>query len=165
MKHCFTIGIVMTPKEPYLIRAFHQWILDNNCTPYVVVDTSQPDVMVPDKFIQDGQITLNISPDATGSLLLGDEAIEFNARFGGQPHHLFIPCYAVLAIFAKESGEGTNFAVVPAEQRIELEAQLQDRLKVAGAPVLQAVKTAQDSESGSDEKTKKRKGSHLSVVK
>ena len=135
----------MTPKEPYLIRAFHQWILDNDCTPYVVVDTHQPNVMVPTQFIQpDGQITLNISPEATGNLCIGDDAIEFNARFSGQPHQLYIPCRAVLAIFAKETGEGTGFSVTDAnEQQPEV---------AAVEPVVEA------------EKPKKR-GSHLSVVK
>lgn len=104
----------MSPKEPYLIRAFHEWILDNDCTPYLVVDSRQANVMVPEQFIQpDGQITLNISPGATGNLVIGNEAIEFNARFSGVPHHLYIPCSAVLAIFAKETGEGTGFAVAP----------------------------------------------------
>lgn len=145
----------MTPKEPYLIRAFHQWIMDNNCTPYVVVDTFQPNVQVPVQFIQpDGQITLNISPEATGGLSLGDTAIEFNARFGGQPHHLYIPCYAVLAIFAKETGDGTGFAIMPADERAELENQSE-------APILQAVKTTEEEKP----EKPKRKASHLSVVK
>ena len=62
----------MTPKEPYIIRAFHQWILDNDCTPYLVVDTYQPDVQVPVQYVQpDGQITLNISPQATGNPVFG----------------------------------------------------------------------------------------------
>jgi stringent starvation protein B len=143
----------MTPKEPYLIRAFHQWILDNNCTPYVVVDAFQPNVMVPEQFIQpDGQITLNISPQATGNLCISDAAIEFSARFGGQPHHLYIPCYAVLAIFAKETNEGTGFAVVPAEQRVIMEGT---------APKLKSV----DSGNGPDDTPKPRKRAHLTIVK
>lgn len=151
----------MTPKEPYLIRAFHQWILDNDATPYIVVDSYQPNVQVPEQFIQpDGQITLNISPSATGNLCIGDSAIEFNARFGGQPHHLYIPCYAVLAIFAKETGEGTGFAVTPADERQETEELAPSPKPVA--PVLQAVKS---SEKPPEDKPKKRKASHLSVVK
>jgi len=155
----------MTPKEPYLIRAFHQWILDNDSTPYIVVDAYQPNVMVPESFIQpDGQITLNISPEATGSLSLGDEAIQFNARFSGQVHNLYVPCYAVLAIFAKESGEGTGFAVVPADERAELESQKVKPEPVKEGPKLQSVKT-DDGSNDDDEKPKKRKASHLSVVK
>lgn len=145
----------MTPKEPYLIRAFHQWILDNDCTPYMVVDSRQPNVMVPQEFIQaDGQITLNISPGATGSLSLGDEAIEFSGRFSGVPHRLYIPCAAVLAIFAKETGEGTGFAVPPPPP-------------VGVKPVIAEVVSpvvGVTSEGQSQEKPKK-KGSHLSVVK
>ena len=157
----------MTPKEPYLIRAFHQWILDNDCTPYIVVDTYQPSVQVPTEFIQpDGQITLNISPEATGSLCLGDSAIEFNARFGGQSHHLYVPCYAVLAIFAKETGEGTGFAVVPVDQREDMPEVVIPA--VTKGPKLQAVKTDEPESNDNDDdpdKPKKRKASHLSVVK
>lgn len=171
----------MTPKEPYLIRAFHQWILDNDCTPYIVVDTYQDDVLVPQNYVQpDGQITLNISPAATGNLALGDTAIEFAARFGGKPHHLYIPCRAVLAIFAKETGEGTGFAVrPPGEYEQEPVA---PTAAAAKGPKLAAVKTEAEIEAEAlsvdsdnkptaddkplgDDKPPKRKGSHLSVVK
>ena len=149
----------MTPKEPYLIRAFHQWILDNGCTPYLVVDTYQPNVSVPTPFIQpDGQITLNIAPEATGNRSLGDSAIEFNARFGGQPHHLFVPCYAVLAIFAKETGDGTGFTIMPADERAET---LNEDSGSQG-PKLQAVK---DIVQEKPKEKEKKKASHLSVVK
>jgi stringent starvation protein B len=151
----------MTPKEPYLIRAFHQWILDNDCTPYLVVDTFQPNVSVPTQFIQpDGQITLNIAPEATGNLCLGDAAIEFNARFGGQPHHLFIPCYAVLAIFAKETGDGTGFEIMPADERAEALSEVGE----SQGPKLQSVKDVVEEKPKEKEKEKK-KASHLSVVK
>lgn len=155
----------MTPKEPYLIRAFHQWILDNDCTPYIVVDTFQPDVMVPVEFIQpDGQITLNISPEATGNLSLGDNTIEFDARFSGKVHHIYIPCYAVLAIFAKETGEGTGFAVIPADQREAAQPAVVEEVKPEKGPKLQAVTTS-SADNGEEDKPKKRKKSHLSVVK
>ena len=152
----------MTPKEPYIIRAFHQWILDNNCTPYIVVDTYQPEVQVPQSYVQpDGQITLNISPQATGNLILGDETIQFDARFGGQPHHLYIPTYAVLAIFAKETGEGTGFAVPPPNEQASPTQHSHTK-----GPKLAAVKTpSPDDKSTGDDKPPKRKGSHLSVVK
>ena len=172
----------MTPKEPYLIRAFHQWILDNDCTPYIVVDTYQDDVLVPQNYVQpDGQITLNISPAATGNLALGDNAIEFAARFGGKPHHLYIPCRAVLAIFAKETGEGTGFAVRPPED-YEQQPTVPEAASPAKGPKLSAVKTEAEIEAEEaldihndkpigddkptgDDKPPKRKGSHLSVVK
>lgn len=153
----------MTPKEPYLIRAFHQWILDNDCTPYLVVDSRQHNVMVPEQFIQpDGQITLNISPGATGALSLGDDAIQFNARFGGAAHHLYIPCTAVLAIFAKETGEGTGFAVAPAEAAPVQEASAVVPLRpvlAEVAPITSATEVKPAPEP------KKKRGSHLSVVK
>ena len=151
----------MTPKEPYLIRAFHQWILDNDCTPYIIVDTYQNGVQVPQNFVQpDGQITLNISPEATGNLMLGNESIEFAARFGGQPHSLYIPYHAVLAIFAKETGEGTGFAVRPPQEH-EQERQADEQK----GPKLATVKTDTDDDSTGGDKPTKRKGAHLSVVK
>jgi stringent starvation protein B len=123
------------------------------------VDSFQPNVMVPEQFIQpDGQITLNISPGATGGLSLGDEAIEFNARFGGTPHNVYIPCRAVLAIFAKETGEGTGFNIAPPEAADEQTS------APARKPTLTSVATPVVSEVKSPDQPKK-KGSHLSVVK
>lgn len=147
----------MTPLTPYLIRAYNEWILDNQCTPYIVVDTYQPDVQVPMAFVQpDGQITLNINPQATGNLSIGVEAIEFNARFSGQVHHIYVPCHAVVAIFAKETGQGTAFAVAPAPEPNEQK----DEVSLEAVPS-QAPEAAEESEA----KPKKKRGSHLRVVK
>ncbi|MDU0354041.1 ClpXP protease specificity-enhancing factor [Paraglaciecola aquimarina] len=101
----------MTPNQPYLLRAFYEWIVDNNFTPYVVVDAHYPGAQVPQEFVQDGQIVLNISPSSTGKLQLGLDEVTFEARFGGVPRSLVIPCPAVLAIYAKENGAGTVFTV------------------------------------------------------
>lgn len=165
----------MTPLTPYLLRAYHEWILDNNCTPYLVVDTYQDDVQVPTAFIQpDGQITLNISPQATGNLALGDNAIEFNARFSGQVHHIYVPCTAVLAIFAKETGQGTAFAVTPVahdeeEEQAQVEAVEQPESEAPPAPAVvvenDAPEGKEKSEEKSEDKPEKKRGSHLRVVK
>ena len=104
---------MMTPSRSYLLRALHEWILDNNATPHMVVDATIDDVMVPERFIADGQIVLNISPSAVQGLSLGDEAVEFNARFGGVPMHVYVPILAVVAIYAKENGEGMGFGFEP----------------------------------------------------
>lgn len=158
----------MTPLTPYLLRAYHEWILDNNCTPYVVVDTYQPEVSVPVQFIQpDGQITLNVSPQATGNLVLGEHAIEFNARFSGQVHHLYVPTSAVMAIFAKETGQGTAFAVTPAsdEDKTETEAEL---TPVEVPPQVQQQSPTEpddEPEPPTPPKPEKKRGSHLRVVK
>lgn len=99
----------MTPRRPYLLRAFYDWLLDNQLTPHLVVDVMRPDVQVPMEFARDGQIVLNIAPRAVGNLQLGDEAVSFNARFGGVPRQVLVPMAAVLAIYARENGAGTMF--------------------------------------------------------
>lgn len=101
----------MTPNQPYLLNAFYEWIVDNNLTPYIVVDAHFSGVQVPQEYVQDGQIVLNVSPSSTGKLQLGLQEVTFEARFGGVPRSLVIPCPAVLAIYAKENGAGTVFTV------------------------------------------------------
>jgi len=101
----------MTPNRPYLLRAFYDWIIDNKCTPYLVVDATYPAVKVPQQFVQNGQIVLNVLPSAVGNLQLGNDFVTFNARFGGQPFALSIPVKAVLAIYARENGAGTVFTL------------------------------------------------------
>ncbi len=103
----------MTPSRPYLLRALNEWILDNQLTPYMVVDASISDVQVPRDFVSNGQIVLNISPRAVKSLLISNEAVEFNARFGGVPMHVYVPIVAVMAIYAKENGQGMVFGADP----------------------------------------------------
>ena len=104
---------MMTPSRSYLLRALHEWILDNQSTPHMVVDATLNDVMVPERFISDGQIVLNISPSAVEGLSLGDAAVEFNSRFGGIPMHVYVPILAVMAVYAKETGEGMGFGSEP----------------------------------------------------
>ncbi|UUM31088.1 ClpXP protease specificity-enhancing factor [Vibrio japonicus] len=99
----------MTPRRPYMLRAFYEWLVDNDLTPHLVVSATLPGVRVPEEFIQDGQIILNVAPRAVGNLELGNEAITFNARFGGRPHSVIVPLYAVEAIYARENGAGTMF--------------------------------------------------------
>lgn len=99
----------MTPRRPYLLRAFYEWLVDNDLTPHLVVDATMSGVRVPMEFVQDGQIILNVAPRAVGNLELGNEAIMFNARFSGRPHSVIVPLYAVQAIYARENGAGTMF--------------------------------------------------------
>jgi stringent starvation protein B len=99
----------MTSNQPYLLRAFYEWIVDNNLTPYLVVDANVAGTQVPQEHVLDGQIVLNVSPSSTGKLQLGNVEITFDARFGGVPRNLVVPCKAVLAIYAKENGAGTVF--------------------------------------------------------
>ncbi len=99
----------MTPMRPYLLRALHEWIIENGLTPYLLVDATRPQVEVPQQFIEDGKILLNVSPTAVQGLTLDNEWVTFNARFSGKPTSVFVPVYAVIAIYAKENGRGMFF--------------------------------------------------------
>lgn len=103
----------LTPRRPYLLRAFYDWLLDNQLTPHLVVDINLPGVMVPLEYARDGQIVLNIAPRAVGNLSLGNDEVSFNARFGGVPRQVTVPLAAVLAIYARENGAGTMFEPEP----------------------------------------------------
>ena len=99
----------MIPSRPYLLRAIYEWIMDNQFTPYVMVDAKVSDVKVPERFVEDGKIVLNIEPQAAGRLRIGNDAIEFDACFSGIAHHIFIPVFAIKAIYAFENGRGMVF--------------------------------------------------------
>jgi len=88
----------------------YQWISDNGLTPYLLVDSTVDDCMVPVEHIQDGKIILNIAPMAVNGLVLGDEAVTFSARFSGKSESIYIPVEAVLAIYARENGQGMMFS-------------------------------------------------------
>ena len=99
----------MTPLKPYLIRSIYEWIIDNALTPYLLVDATHPDAVLPTDFIEDGRIVLNIRPEAVHGLQLDNDEIKFNARFAGKAMTVSTPTKAVLAIFAKETGKGMFF--------------------------------------------------------
>lgn len=107
------IKTTMSSSRPYLVRAFNEWVLDNDCTPYIVVDAGMQGVQVPAQHVDNGQIVLNISPSAVKSLVIDNSILEFNARFGGVPMQVFVPLQAVVAIYAKENGEGMVFGSEP----------------------------------------------------
>ena len=99
----------MTSSRPYLVRAIHEWILDNDMTPHLLVDIEGEGVEIPAQQGQNGKIVLNISPTAVEGLNLGNGAISFRARFGGIPTDVYVPIESVLAIYAKENGRGMVF--------------------------------------------------------
>ena len=99
----------MNSSRPYIIRALYDWILENQCTPYVLVDAFGEGVEVPQDHVKDGQIILNISPIAVQSVSISNEAIEFNGRFGGIPKKVLVPIKYILGIYAKENGQGMIF--------------------------------------------------------
>ncbi len=103
----------MTSTRPYLIRALYEWIEDNGLTPHILVNAEAPNVEVPKQHVQEGRIVLNINPAAVRDLRLGNDWIEFNARFGGVARTVRIPIPAVLAIYARENGQGMAFGEEP----------------------------------------------------
>jgi stringent starvation protein B len=99
----------MTSLKPYLIRSIYEWIIDNGLTPHLLVNAENSHAVLPQQFIEDGKIVLNIRPEAIQGLSLGNEEIQFNARFSGKPMHIVTPIAAVMAIYAKENGKGMIF--------------------------------------------------------
>ncbi len=102
----------ITSRRPYLIRAMVDWAIDNGLTPHIVVATDAAGVEVPHQYAQDGKITLNISPRAAQGLVIERDGIRFSARFGGRPWQVRVPPGAVLAVYARENGEGVVFGEV-----------------------------------------------------
>ena len=101
----------MTSNRPYLLRALHEWIVDNKMTPHVLVEAGADGVQVPDQAIQKGKVILNIDKAAVRELDLGNEWLTFKARFTGAEHYVAVPIEAVLAIYSKENGQGMMFAL------------------------------------------------------
>ena len=99
----------MTPSRPYLIRALNEWILENGLTPHIVVDASYEGLDLPRDFVENNQITLNIHPQAVQGLVIDNQFVNFNARFGGVSREVHIPVTAILAIYARENGQGMFF--------------------------------------------------------
>jgi stringent starvation protein B len=99
----------MTSSRPYVMRALYEWILDNDCTPYVLVNAEAQGVDVPRQYVKDGQIVLNISPSAVVNLSIENDAVFFNGRFGGVPVDVYVPVAAVMGIYARENGQGMVF--------------------------------------------------------
>jgi stringent starvation protein B len=127
----------MTPLKPYLLRSIYEWITDNSLTPYLLVDAEHPGADVPRNYVNDGKIVLNIRPEAVQGLTLGNDQVEFSARFGGVSKHVVAPIVAVLAIYAKENGKGMVF---DPEEEIEDDTPPAPDTKPPGRPKLKVVK-------------------------
>lgn len=124
----------MTSSKPYLVRALYEWILDNDNTPYILVDTSADKVLIPAGIGSDDKVVLNLAPAAVQDLELTNEAIAFSARFNGVSEHIFVPTSALRAIYARENGEGMMF---PEE---EASANAAAETASSKAPVLKIIK-------------------------
>jgi stringent starvation protein B len=114
MNHSDIESPSLTSTKPYLLRAFYDWIVDNQCDPYIIVNTDIKDVVVPTDYIHDGRIVLNIAMRAINHLKISNEYISFDARFSGILKEIFIPLEAILAIYANENGHGMVFSNVDA---------------------------------------------------
>jgi stringent starvation protein B len=137
----------MTSSRPYLVRALYEWIVDNDCTPHLLVNADYAGVQVPDGFASDGQIVLNVAPSAVRQLQMDNQAISFEGRFGGVPHSLHVPSAAIMAIYARENGQGIVFEVEPTppdddtpSDEVSAGAGISSRPTPSGRPSLKVVK-------------------------
>ncbi|MCL1051341.1 ClpXP protease specificity-enhancing factor [Shewanella abyssi] len=147
----------LTPNRPYLLRAYYDWLMDNQLTPHVVVDAYVPGTQVPQEYVKDGQIVLNITESAVGNLQITNEFIEFSARFGGVPQQVLLPMAAIVAIYARENGAGTVFDL---EESYEIDDAEETGLSVVKEPV----EVSEPEETKEEVKEPKRR-SHLTLVK
>ena len=131
----------MKSRRPYLVRALYDWIIDNQTTPYLLVQADIEGVDVPQQFVNEGRIVLNISSDAVRDLIMDNELVCFSARFSGQPRTVSVPVRAILAIYAKENGQGMFFDGVDEDLGAETaSAKHAKREKVDRRPALRLVK-------------------------
>lgn len=100
----------MTSSRPYLVRALYEWIVDNDLTPYLLVNAGHDDLLAPLEYAENGKLVLNVAPRAVRGLSVTNDGVSFNARFGGTPRDVYVPIAAVLAIYARENGQGMLFA-------------------------------------------------------
>ena len=137
----------MNSSRPYLVRALYEWIVDNDCTPHMLVNSNYPKVQVPQGFASDGQIVLNVSPVAVRNMHMDNEAVSFEGRFGGVPHTLYVPIEAILGVYARENGQGMVFDLeesLEADDEVELDDDLpppgSEPPRPSGRPSLKVVK-------------------------
>jgi len=151
----------MSSNKPYIVKAYYDWISDHDLTPYIVVDVNVYGVLVPMSYVANGQIVLNIAASAVGTIALGNQCIEFSARFGGKLENITVPYGAIAAIYAKENGAGTSLVIEhPSEDALEIQAK--DDIKIK--PSLSSVSTSQQSTKSKPKETVKSKAS-LKVIK
>ncbi len=145
----------MTSHRPYLLRALYEWIADNGMTPHLLVDATRPGVRVPPHTVKDGKVVLNIAARAVAHLDMDNDAVAFTARFGGVSHAVIVPVDAVLAIYARETGQGMALpddGSAPAPE--------------AGAPAEATTSdTPPDDDTPPPADTPPKRGPHLRIVK
>ena len=112
----------LIPTRPYLIRAIREWAMDNGLTPQLLVDAGVDGIVIPEGHVRDGKIVLNVHSQAVKALELGNEFITFSARFGGTSHAINLPIQSVLAVFARENGQGIFFQEEETQHQMEQSA-------------------------------------------
>ena len=155
----------MTPSRPYLVRAIYELLVDNNATPYLLVDATQANVRVPTQHVKDGKIVLNIAPHAVKDLFIRNEGISFSARFGGVPMLVSAPMASVAAIYARENGQGMFFDNAEEYANVEVEEVELEASKEAAKPTLSVATDSAESEPTSENTERPKGRPTLSVVK
>lgn len=165
----------MTPNRPYLLRALFDWICDNNCTPYLLVDATLEDVEVPFEHVNAGRIVLNASGTAVANFDITDDTVSFNTRFSGRDTWISVPMAAVLAIYAKETQEGMTFPPSDYPDRKQRAEFAGSSLELQSTSLEQRTEVLSDTHSEQDIKKssevaqtngpKKAKPDHLKVIK
>lgn len=144
----------MLTSRPYLARALYEWLLDNDQTPYIVVDAGKPGVRVPQQFVQNGQIVLNVAPAAVRDLSIDNAAVTFGARFSGQPMKVIVPTDALIAVYARENGVGMVFGQEPVMPEFSSEGEAE--LEEEGRPTLESVESrSEEEDDGASSETPK----------
>jgi stringent starvation protein B len=110
------------PTRPYILRALYEWCVDNGYTPHLAVKVDSH-VQVPSEYVKGGEITLNIAPTAVHKLQMGNELIEFSARFGGVARQIAVPITAVHSLYARETGHGMTFDIEPVKPAVQADAE------------------------------------------
>jgi stringent starvation protein B len=167
------VGNAFSSNKPYLFRAIYEWILDNNGTPYILVDANQTNVQVPQEHVKDGQIILNVSPNAIQGWHADNDAISFSARFSGKAQQLYIPMLALLAVYAQENSLGMAFPEAleqPEEEQSSFDEELNQESSDEVTAELKEVTSAPElSELSKNQKKpaskKNENKSHLKVIK
>lgn len=144
----------MISNKPYLVRAFYQWIVDSGCTPFLVVNANAKRCVVPTEHVENGEITLNVSPEAIRDLNISNKQVEFRASFSGMVHVICAPMHAILAVYAQENNQGMFF---------DMEEEVEEEVEEEGGSDGVALATA--DMAASDVKSTKTGAAHLRVVK
>ncbi|WP_374248701.1 ClpXP protease specificity-enhancing factor [Thermomonas sp.] len=148
----------MTSQRPYLLRALYEWVVDNGMTPHLLVDARSPGVRVPAHAVKDGQVVLNIADRAVGHMRMDNDGIRFSARFGGVSQNVVVPMAAVIAIYARETGQGL---ALPMDAAAATPAPMPE--VPATSPATADV--AADAPPPEDAPEPPKRGNHLRVVK